>query len=319
MHLAFDRIAPAVIARPVAVVIASVLLLAGGAAVVAVDGPGDSLPTLQDRNVVVRLAAAPGTSLTEMQRVSGAIATELRAIPGVESAGAHAGRAISSDEVVDVNSAEVWLRIGADADYDATRSAVEAAVRGYPGLAATATTYADDRVAAVSRAVGGPAADEQLVVRLYGEDFDTLRDTADEVRTLLTTVPGVLAPRVEAQSSEPTVQITVDLAAAERHGLRPGDVRREASTLISGLTVGSLYEQQKIFDVVVWGGPATRREHRRHANPADQHAVGRSCPTRGRRQGPDRFRPRGREPRCGLAHSRRLRDDRGARPRARVR
>ena len=60
VHLAFDRIAPAVIARPVAVVIASVLLLAGGAAVVAVDGPGDSLPTLQDRNVVVRLAAAPG-------------------------------------------------------------------------------------------------------------------------------------------------------------------------------------------------------------------------------------------------------------------
>ena len=125
-------------------------------------------------------------------------------------------------------------------------------------MAATATTYADDRVAAVSRAVGGPAADEQLVVRLYGEDFDTLRGTADEVRTLLTTVPGVLAPRVEAQSSEPTVQITVDLAAAERHGLRPGDVRREASTLISGLTVGSLYEDQKIFDVVVWGGPATR-------------------------------------------------------------
>ncbi len=259
VHLAFDRIAPAVIARPLAVVIASVLLLAGGAVVVAVDGPGDSLPTLQDRNVVVRLAAAPGTSLTEMQRVSGAIATELRAIPGVESAGAHAGRAISSDEVVDVNSAEVWLRIGADADYDATRSAVEAAVRGYPGLAATATTYAEDRVAAVSRAVGGPAADEQLVVRLYGADFDTLRDTADEVRTLLTTVPGVLSPRVEAQSSEPTVQITVDLAAAERHGLRPGDVRREASTLISGLTVGSLYEQQKIFDVVVWGGPATRQ------------------------------------------------------------
>ena len=209
--------------------------------------------------MVVRLEAAPGTALVEMQRVSRKVATELRSIPGVESAGAHAGRAISSDEVVDVNSAEVWLRIGEDADYAATRAAVESAVRGYPGLAATAQTYADDRVAAASRRVGGPAAGEELVVRLSGVDFDTLRDSADEVRTLLSTVPGVLAPRVESQSSEPTVQISVDLAAAERHGLRPGDVRRETSTLISGLTVGSLYEQQKIFDVVVWGGPATRQ------------------------------------------------------------
>ena len=55
------------------------------------------------------------------------------------------------------------------------------------------------------------------------------------------------------------MEIEVDLAKAQRYGLRPGDVRRETSTLISGLTVGNLYEQQKVFDVVVWGGQATRQ------------------------------------------------------------
>jgi Cu/Ag efflux pump CusA len=50
----------------------------------------------------------------------------------------------------------------------------------------------------------------------------------------------------------------VDLAAAQRAGLRPGDVRRDASTLISGLTVGRLYEPQAMFDVVLLGGPSTR-------------------------------------------------------------
>ncbi len=253
-HRTFDRIAPAVIRRPVAVAIAAALLLAGGVAVVAVDGPGDTLPTLRDRNVLVRLRAAPGTALTEMQRVSGSVANELRSIPGVESAGAHAGRAISSDEIVDVNAAEVWLRIGADADYAATLAAVRSAVDGYPGLAGTVQTYAEDRVAAASTArVGGQAGSEDLVVRLSGVDLGVLRASAEEVRTILATVPGVLSPRVEAQASEPTVQIAVDLTAAQRHGLRPGDVRRETSTLVSGLTVGSLYEQQKIFDVVVWG------------------------------------------------------------------
>ena len=87
----------------------------------------------------------------------------------------------------------------------------------------------------------------------------TLRDTADDVSKMLSTVSGILSPRVEPQVTEPTLEIEVNLAAAQRHGLRPGDVRREATTLISGLPVGNLYEEQKVFDVVVWGGPAIRQ------------------------------------------------------------
>src|SRR5262249_40577111 len=49
-----------------------------------------------------------------------------------------------------------------------------------------------------------------------------------------------------------------DLAAGQRDRPRPGDVRRDATTLTSGLIVGNLYEQSKIFDVVVWGAPGAR-------------------------------------------------------------
>ena len=52
--------------------------------------------------------------------------------------------------------------------------------------------------------------------------------------------------------------VDVDLAAAARFGIKPGDVRREAATLVNGTEVGSLYEGQKIFEVVVRGTPATR-------------------------------------------------------------
>src|SRR6476646_4940400 len=57
--------------------------------------------------------------------------------------------------------------------------------------------------------------------------------------------------------AEPAIDVEVDLAAAQRLGLVPGDVRRDVATLVSGLTVGSLYEQQAIFDVVVQGDAAT--------------------------------------------------------------
>jgi Cu/Ag efflux pump CusA len=54
------------------------------------------------------------------------------------------------------------------------------------------------------------------------------------------------------------VEIEVNLAAAQRYGIRPGDVRRETAILLSGLQAGNLFEEQKVFDVVVWGVPSTR-------------------------------------------------------------
>jgi len=188
-----------------------------------------------------------------MSRISTGFATELRGTPGVESAGAHVGRAITADEIVDVNAGEIWLTIAADADYEETIASVREVAAGYPGLHTSVRTYAEDQVKAASETVG-----DELVVRVYGPELATLRETAENVSGVLSTVNGVLSPKVEAQVSEPTVEIEVNLAAAQGHGLRPGDVRREASTLISGLTVGSLYEEQKVFDVVVWGGPAAR-------------------------------------------------------------
>jgi len=57
---------------------------------------------------------------------------------------------------------------------------------------------------------------------------------------------------------EPTLEVEVDIAAAQLHGINPGSVRRAASTLVNGIQVGSLFEEQKVFDVVVWSTPKTR-------------------------------------------------------------
>src|SRR5262249_40025976 len=57
---------------------------------------------------------------------------------------------------------------------------------------------------------------------------------------------------------EPTLDVKVDLPAAQAAGVKPGDVRRAAAALVSGITVGSLFDQQKVFDVVVWGSPGIR-------------------------------------------------------------
>jgi Cu/Ag efflux pump CusA len=249
-----ERIAAPAISRPGWVGLATGVLAVAGILVATFAASGPVMPTLQDRNVLVRVQAAPGTSLPEMNRITSVVAGELRGAPGIESAGAHVGRAVTSDEIVDVNAGEIWLTVAPGADYDETLAGIRDIAAGYPGLQTSVRTYAEDRVAAARDQVSN-----ELVVRVYGSDLATLRSTADDVAKTLGTVSGVLSPKVEPQVSEPTLEIEVDLAAAQRHGLRPGDIRREATTLISGLAVGNLYEEQKVFDVVVWGGPAIRQ------------------------------------------------------------
>ena len=65
-------------------------------------------------------------------------------------------------------------------------------------------------------------------------------------------------PSVTAPITEPTVEIKVDLEKAAAHGVKPGDVRRAATSLLSGIQVGNLFEEQKVFEVVVWGTPELR-------------------------------------------------------------
>jgi len=71
-------------------------------------------------------------------------------------------------------------------------------------------------------------------------------------------VDGVEAPRTELPVEEPTLQVEVDLDKAQALGINPGEVRRAAATVLSGLEVGRLFERQKIFEVKVWGTPETR-------------------------------------------------------------
>jgi Cu/Ag efflux pump CusA len=114
-------------------------------------------------------------------------------------------------------------------------------------------TYTADRVGVA--AAGG---DHDIVVRVLGQDLAAMQATGAKVAKAMSTVSGLQGAHVVAIPRQPTVHVEVNLAAADKAGLRPGDVRREATTLASGLVVGNLYEQAKVFDVVVLGTPTTR-------------------------------------------------------------
>jgi Cu/Ag efflux pump CusA len=239
--------------RPSLALAAVAVLALAGLVVLPRIGGRQMLPRLHDRELLVQWEGAPGMSQPEMDRITALATRELRAIPGVRDVGAHVGRAIASDQVVNVNSAELWVSIAPKADYDRTVAAVRQVAGGYPGLSHDLVTYPEEQIRRVQT-----GANEPLVVRIFGEDLQVLRSKAEEVRQAIGAVDGVVSPQVDVQPQEPTVEIEVDLAAAQKRGIKPGDVRRAAAVQLSGVTVGNIFEEQKVFDVTVWSTPQTR-------------------------------------------------------------
>jgi Cu/Ag efflux pump CusA len=211
------------------------------------------LPSFQEPYLMVRFEGAPGTSHPEMNRIVSRVSSELRTVSGVSNIGSHIGRAVFGDQVVNVNSAELWVSIDPNANYNATVAAVEDVVYGYPGLDSEVRTYIQQTLSQTQTSNAN-----DLTLRVYGEDHTVLRSEAQKLHQALLGINGVSEPRVILPTDEPTLEIEVDLNSAQRYGVKPGDVRRSAAILLSGMHAGSLFEEQKIFDVVIWGTPDTR-------------------------------------------------------------
>ena len=211
------------------------------------------LPNFKERDFLMHWVTKPGTSYPEMNRITIAASKELRAIPGVRNFGAHVGRAVQSDEVVGINFTENWVSVDEAADYDTTLAAIQEVVDGYPGLYRDVLTYLKERIREVLT-----GSSEAIVIRIYGPDLGTLREKASELQEALRGIDGMIDLHTELQEDIPHIAIEVDLEAAARYAVTPGEVRRAQATLVAGLEVSDIYLPAQLFDIIVTGSPDTR-------------------------------------------------------------
>jgi len=237
---------------PRASLVTAVVVVAVGIGILPFLGTG-LLPSFKERDFLMHWVPAEGTSHPETFRITQQASRELRAIPGVRNFGAHIGRAVGGDEPYGVNFTENWISVDRQVDYDKTRAAVESAVDGYPGLYRDVQTYLRERIKEVLTGAG-----ESIVVRIFGPDLPTLRQKAGEVEKAMEGIPGLVDLHLEQQVDVPQIRVQVDLDAAQRHGLKPGDVRRLVNVFMNGQEVTDIHRDGKVYDVFVWSPPTMR-------------------------------------------------------------
>ncbi|MGB4272448.1 MAG: efflux RND transporter permease subunit, partial [Propionicimonas sp.] len=211
------------------------------------------LPNFKERDFLMHWLTPAGTSQGEEVRISIRGCRDLREIPGVKNCGSHIGQALLADEVYGVNFGENWISVSEDVDYDKTLAEIHRVVETYPGIYRDVQTYLRERVKEVLTGTS-----EAIVIRVSGPDLAVLEAKAKEIADRIKDVPGIADAHASLLTTIPHIEVEVNEATAAAHGLKPGDIRRQAATLVASEEVADIFHGGRAYDVHVWSTPETR-------------------------------------------------------------
>jgi cobalt-zinc-cadmium resistance protein CzcA len=219
------------------------------------------LPELNEGSIWIYIMLPPGISVTETSHQLTRIRAVLRRFPEVRSVMSKAGRPEDGTDpkmvnmaefLVDVKPADEWRpHVTKEALIDQMNTALQA----IPGIEPSFSQPIRDNVLESISQIDG-----QIVIKVFGEDMDTLRRAAADVLRVVTPVAGVARAFVDRGGQVPQLQIEIDRSRAARYGLNVSDVEDVIETALGGKTATELWEGERRFTVVVRLSEEERRD-----------------------------------------------------------
>ncbi|MFD2573406.1 CusA/CzcA family heavy metal efflux RND transporter [Spirosoma soli] len=99
-----------------------------------------------------------------------------------------------------------------------------------------------------------------IVVKIFGDDLQTLFDKANACGRLIEKVPGVAGLRVEQTVGLPQINIRYDRAKLSQYGVSVAEVNRLIKAGFAGEFTGPVYEGERRYDMVVRLDSARRQQ-----------------------------------------------------------
>ncbi|HQT77151.1 MAG: CusA/CzcA family heavy metal efflux RND transporter [Rhodospirillales bacterium 20-64-7] len=220
------------------------------------------LPKLEEGNMWVRATMPTSVSLQDSNGYVNQMRAILKSFPEVVTVVSQHGRPDDGTDATGFFNAEFFVPLkpfdswphGIDKE-TLTEAMTRKLQDTFPGVDFNFSQYIEDNVEEAASGVKG-----ENSVKLFGGDLLTLENTANKIKDVMATVPGIADLGVFSSLGQPTVRIDVDRVKAARYGLAPGDINTTVQAAIGGQAAGNLYEEgsDRNFPIMVRLAPRYR-------------------------------------------------------------
>lgn len=229
-------------------------LVLGGAlglfivALVLLMGMGRSfLPEFNEGSLTLSVVTPPGTSLDETNNVGNYIEKQLLAIPEVTSTARRTGRGELDEHSQATNSSEIDVNYQLkERSNDEFLADVRASLARIPGIAATVGQPLGHRI---DHMLTGTRA--SIAIKLFGDDLTRLYSLANQIKSEIVGIDGLVDVNVEQQVEVPQIQIRANRALLAEYGISLEEFNEFIDVVLGGEKLADIYEGQQRFDLVV--------------------------------------------------------------------
>jgi cobalt-zinc-cadmium resistance protein CzcA len=235
----------------VATVLVGLLLL--GASIASFPLLGTAfIPTLKEGSITPAMIRVPNISLDESIALEKEAMRRVMEVPGVKMAVSKLGRGDTpadpampneSDPVVSLVDRADWPSGWGQEDFE---NAIREKLQTLPGVELVMNQPIAQRVDEMVTGVRS-----QVAIKLFGDDIEKLRETADAIAQVLGTVSGTVDLRVEKVTGQQYLIIEVDRTAMARYGINAADVHDVIETAVAGRVSTEIFEGERRFAAVV--------------------------------------------------------------------
>ncbi|HJW57386.1 MAG TPA: efflux RND transporter permease subunit [Burkholderiaceae bacterium] len=208
--------------------------------------PRAFLPPFNEGTLTVNVLLSPGTSLAESNRI-GILAEQIVAgVPEVTQVGRRTGRAELDEHAEGVHYSEMDVDLKPSAR---SRDEIINDIRTRLAVLPAASNVGQPISHRLDHLLSGVRA--QIALKVYGDDLDTLRGLASDLRERLARIPGITDLQIEKQVLIPQLKIHVDYEQVARYGVAPGVLLRSLQQMIEGEHLTQIVEGNRRFDLMV--------------------------------------------------------------------
>ncbi len=202
------------------------------------------VPQLREGTLVVRASLHPAVSLSEAKRVALIVERLIMEVDGVREVTSRIGRGEVGAHTDPISSIETFVILEEGANQEEVERGIRTRLDGFPGVIFNFTQPIKMATDELLEGVRG-----DVVVKVFGENLDTLQMIADRIAAVVSRIEGVVDVRAERLLGTPEIAISIDREVAARYGLDVDDVNDVVRFGIGGDVVGSVYEGVRKVDI----------------------------------------------------------------------